>query len=72
MLIHLTTLYNVCAVHRGCTVHQEMFNTLGHISEYTGDIMSTLGVPSIVRDIMMSVEVIISTVGGVEYTGGIP
>ena len=70
MLIHLTTLYNVCVVHIGRAVHQEMFSTLGHISEYTGNIMSTLGVFSTVRDIMMSVDGIISTAGGIQYTWG--
>ena len=66
----MSTLHNVCAVHRGCAVHWKMLITLGEYhwvhrgcSVHWGDIMSTLGVFSTVGDTM-------STPGGAQYTGG--
>ena len=64
------TLYNVCSVHRGCSVHQwDTMSTSGGIIIILGDIMSTSGVFSTSGDIMMHVEDITSTSGGVQYIG---
>ena len=67
------------SVHRGCSLHQGVFSTLGEYHEYIGgvkyiggyhegigegDIMNTLG------DIMMHVGDTISTLGDVQYVRG--
>ena len=43
--IVLLTLYDVCSVHWGISVHRGRFSTLrGYLDEYIGDIMSTCSV----------------------------
>ena len=46
--------------------------SVGRYHEYTGDLMSTVGMFSTPEDTKMHVEVIMSTQGDVQFTGGIP
>ena len=66
VVLKVTTLYNVCSVHRGvmCSTSGDIMSTSGEIMSTPGDIMSTLG------DIMMHVGDIMSTSEDVQYIGG--
>ena len=42
-LLGLITPYNVCSVHRGCSVHQRVFSTSGGYHEYIGGYYEYIG-----------------------------
>ena len=59
----LITLYNVCSVHRGCSLHWGVFSTMGDTMSTLRDIMSTLGCSVHQGDIMSTLGDTMSALG---------